>query len=100
MGGAECVMGNDEAAIERYFVEQVKLAGGESFKFTSLGMRGVPDRIAIFRFNRTFFVEMKQKRGRLREHQKLWHDLVWELGVQVECLWSKQQVDDFIRRVK
>jgi hypothetical protein len=65
----------------------------------SPGCRGVPDRIAIFPFNRVYFVELKKKGGDVRRHQWLWSVKVLEVGVNSEFIKSKAEVDAWIRRV-
>jgi len=67
-----------ESEIEAYLVKRVREAGGLTYKFTSPGRAGVPDRIVVLK-GRVSFVEIKapgkrptvlQQRelARLREH--------------------------------
>ena len=85
-----------EAAVERYLVEQVESRGALCEKFTS-ARRGVPDRIVTWP-GRVDFVETKTKGGRLSVIQERDHARRRKLGLPVYVLWSKEHVDEYIRR--
>ena len=88
-----------EAAIERYFVAQVKALGGQAYKFTSPAHRGVADRVVCLPSGSTWFVELKAPGGRLSELQKVFQSDMARLGQNYACLWSKEHVDGFIKGV-
>lgn len=54
-----------EADLEQKFKKLVADNGGLSFKWTSPGLRGVPDRIVIWPEGRVDFVEIKTRTGKL-----------------------------------
>jgi len=85
-----------EAAIERYFVAQVKALGGMAYKFTSPAHRGVADRVVCLPDGSTWFVELKAPGGRLSELQKIFQSDMARLRQNYACLWSKEHVDGWI----
>lgn len=86
-----------ESTIEKYFVAQVKAIGGMAYKFTSPAHRGVADRVVCLPDGQTWFVELKAPGGRLSELQKVFAKDMERLIQRYACLWSKEQVDDFIK---
>ena len=82
-----------ESAIERYFVQVVRAAGGVTYKFTSPSHRGVADRIACLPNGETWFVEIKTKGGRLSPLQDVFAAEMRRLNQNYACLWSTEQVD-------
>lgn len=93
------MVNDSEATVERHFVEAVSAHGGIAMKFVTPGRAGAPDRIVIFPYNRVLFVELKRpKGGRVRSHQTLWHGEALKLGVNVETLWTTEEVNSWVRR--
>ena len=88
-----------ESEVEKYFVWTVERMGGKTWKFTSPGRKGVADRIACLPDGTTWFVELKTKGGRLSELQKLFADEVLALNQRYACLWTKEQIDGWIKTV-
>jgi Holliday junction resolvase-like predicted endonuclease len=88
-----------EKQIEAYLVKRVKELGGRAYKFTSPAHRGVADRIVCLPGGVVVMVEVKTIGGRLSPLQKVFADEMQRLSVAYECLWSKEQVDEFIARV-
>ena len=86
-----------EKTIENYFVWTVERAGGKTYKFRSVNQRGVSDRLACMPDGSTWFVELKTKGGRLSELQKRFADDVIALRQNYVCLWTKEQIDEWIR---
>jgi hypothetical protein len=84
-----------ESVIEAYFVRRVKEAGGISFKFVSPGVRGVPDRIAIFDRS-VYFIELKAPGKEPRADQVRVHTRMRAHGADVRVISSKEDVDKFI----
>lgn len=84
-----------EREVEVYFVRRVKEAGGLSFKFVSPGVRGVPDRIAIFD-RAVYFVELKAEGEKPRPDQLRMHARMRAHGADVRVISSKEDVDNFI----
>jgi hypothetical protein len=90
-----------EAAIEKYLKQQVKKAGGASYKFTSPGRRGVPDQLALWKSDKNpvtmvDFIELKAKIGKLSPSQKREHARLRDMGIHVFTLDSKFAVDMYI----
>ena len=85
-----------ESTIEKHLVAQVKAIGGMAYKFTSPAHRGVADRIVCLPNGQTWFVELKAPGGRLSELQKVFAKDMERLIQNYVCLWSKEQVDEFI----
>jgi len=86
-----------EKEIERHFVWTVERAGGKTYKFKSPSQRGVSDRIACLPNGETWFVELKKpKGGRLAPLQKLFRDDVTALNQKYACLWTKEQIDEWL----
>ena len=86
-----------ERDIEKHFKWVVDVNGGKTFKFTSPTQRGVPDRIACLPNGQTWFVELKTKGGRLSELQKLFAQEMIRLNQNYTCLWTKEQIDEWIK---
>lgn len=88
-----------ESQIEARLSREVKHAGGLCLKWVSPGCTGVMDRIILLPGGRVIFVELKQPGGRLSERQKWMADALARLGMDVRCLWNKEQVDKFLEEV-
>jgi len=86
-----------EAAVEKHFAWAVERAGGKSWKFKSPSNRGVCDRIACLPNGQTWFVELKTKGGRLSELQKLHAADLAALNQNYACLWTTEQVDQWLK---
>jgi len=85
-----------ESTIETYFCKQVKAAGGVAFKFVSPSNRGVSDRIVCLPDGSTWFVELKAPSGRLSPLQRHFQSEMARLNQNYACLWSKEDVDQWI----
>lgn len=85
-----------ESEIETYFCWAVMRLGGVTYKFKSPTQRGVADRIACLPGGATWFVELKQPKGRLSALQKEF-DLEMQFTKQrYAVLWTKQMIDDWM----
>jgi hypothetical protein len=87
-----------ESEIEMHFDWAVQRLGGKTWKFTSPGRQGVADRIACLPDGSTWFVELKTKGGRLSELQKMFAKEMAQLNQNYACLWSKEQVDEWVKQ--
>ena len=87
-----------ERDIEAYLVRKVKERGGVAYKFTSPAHRGVADRVVCLP-GQTWFVEVKAPGGRLTALQTLFGREMERLGQNYTVLWSKEDVDAFIKAV-
>ena len=86
-----------EKIVENHFVWAVERAGGKAYKFTSPGRKGVADRIACLPDGSTWFVELKTKGGRLSALQKMFMSDMALLNQNYACLWTTEQIDEFIK---
>jgi len=86
-----------EKIVENHFVWAVERIGGKTYKFTSPGRKGVADRIACLPDGSTWFVELKTKGGRLSALQKMFMSDMALLNQKYACLWTIEQVDEFIK---
>jgi len=89
-----------EKIVENHFVWAVERIGGKTYKFTSPGRKGVADRIACLPDGSTWFVELKTKGGRLSALQKMFADDMTLLSQRYACLWTIEQVDEWVRNRK
>jgi hypothetical protein len=87
-----------ESEVENHFVWTIERMGGKTYKFTSPGRKGVADRIACLPDGQTWFVELKTKGGRLSALQKLFADDMARLQQNYACLWTKEQVNEWITK--
>ena len=88
-----------EKIVENHFVWAIERIGGKTWKFTSPGRKGVADRIACLPDGSTWFVELKTKGGRLSALQKMFMSDMTLLNQKYACLWTKEQVDEWIKSV-
>lgn len=94
-----------ESAVEKRLTVGVKARAGLCWKFTSPGIRGVPDRLAlrpipprhraiVGRYVR--FAELKTTRGRLSPNQQARIRELGDLGHVVAVLHGPAEVDTFL----
>jgi hypothetical protein len=88
-----------EKIVENHFVWAVERIGGKTYKFTSPGRKGVADRIACLPDGSTWFVELKTKGGRLSVLQKMFMSDMTLLNQNYACLWTTEQIDEFIKTI-
>lgn len=86
----------DEKTIEKYLRDRVIKKGGLCFKFTSPGVKGVPDRIVIYK-GFVYFIELKAKNGKVSKMQKHIIEKIREQGIVALILFSKNEIDLFIK---
>jgi hypothetical protein len=85
-----------ESTIEKHLVTQVKALGGMAYKFTSPAHRGVADRVVCLPDGQTWFVELKAPGGRLSELQKIFAEDMARMNQRYACLWSKEQIEEWL----
>lgn len=88
-----------ESEVERHLVWHVTRMGGAAYKFKSVNHRGVADRIVCLPGGQTWFIELKAKGGRLAPLQKVFAQDMERLGQRYACLWTKEQVDGWVKAV-
>jgi hypothetical protein len=88
-----------EKNIETHLVKRVKEIGGIAYKFVSPAHRGVADRVVCLPNGVVWFVELKAPGGRLSPLQKVFEDDMARLRQRYVCLWSKEQVDAWVKEL-
>jgi len=88
-----------ESEIETYFCWAVMRLGGVTYKFKSPTQRGVADRIACLPGGGTWFVELKQPKGRLSALQKEFDLEMRFTNQHYAVLWTKPMIDDWMVHV-
>jgi hypothetical protein len=89
-----------ELVVEKHLCEAVWANGGVERKIVYPNRRGCTDRLVGFPSNRLFLVETKRKGGRISAHQEE-NERAWaQVGVQVVYLWSIEEVNAWIRKVR
>lgn len=89
-----------ESEIENLLVWHVERLKGKAYKFTSPSNRGVADRVVCLPGGKVIMVELKRpKGGRLSPLQQIFAAEMRALEVPYFCLWSKEDVEDFIASV-
>lgn len=89
-----------EKDIESWLNKKIKEIGGLSFKFTSPGNPGVPDRIYIFPDGLVWFVELKTEIGRLAGIQKWQRQRLTDMGCNYKLIKGMDQAKEFIKELK
>jgi hypothetical protein len=89
-----------EKTIERHFVTQVKLLGGQSFKLPAVYVAGLPDRMALLPRGVVFFAELKTTGKKPTPIQKLIHKKIRALGFDVYVIDSIELVNETINKYK
>jgi hypothetical protein len=87
----------NEKEIESYFKWAVMSIGGKTYKFRSINQRGVSDQIACLPNGDTWFVELKTKGGKVSALQKFFQEEVTGLAQKYACLWTKEQIDEWVK---
>lgn len=89
-----------EEDIDTYYEKAVEAAGGKTRRIIYRGRKGCADHLTGFPFNRLFLVELKRPKGgkisiQQEEDMRFW----LALGVRKEFIFTKSEVDSFIKRV-
>lgn len=92
MGGGERV--ELERDVEQHLMRSVESMGGMCIKH---GQDGWPDRIVLLPDGRVTWVELKRTKGKLADLQKYRAAQLEKVGQEVVCLWSKDEVDKWIK---
>lgn len=83
-----------EQHVEQYLVKRVEARGGRTKKIVAAGDNHWPDRLVADPVLGLFLVELKTRGGRLSEGQKVLIGELRSMGVRVEVLWTKGQIDE------
>ena len=88
-----------EKSIETYLRRAVQRRGGLALKQDWVSVRGAPDRLVILPGNQLVFVELKAPGQKPKPHQWRLHRKLRLLGVRVEVIDSKEQVDALLNEI-
>lgn len=89
----------EESRLERRLKREIKKRNGLALKFTSPGMRGVPDRLILLPGEKIYFIEMKAPGKKPRPLQIKRAKQLKALGFSVYCLDSDEAIDNFLQEV-
>jgi hypothetical protein len=85
-----------ESTIEKYARKRIADAGGWMIKFTSPGLRGVPDDIVLWPCSAVHFIEFKREGKKLRDEQWRVAGMFSDHGATVIMLDSIKSVDEYV----
>ncbi|MFS1514580.1 VRR-NUC domain-containing protein [Chengkuizengella sp. SCS-71B] len=85
-----------ESRLEQRLRKEVENIGGLYWKFTSPGLRGVPDRVCIFPGNRIVFVEMKAPGKKLGPLQLKRKQELGQRNAKVHVVDSVEKIKQFV----
>lgn len=88
-----------EKEIERRMCEMIRKRGGLTYKFTSPGSVGVPDRLIITPTGVVWFVELKTETGRLSKIQKYRIAELEKRGANVRVIYGWEAAQEFVNEV-
>lgn len=88
-----------EKEIERRMCEMIRNRGGLTYKFTSPGNPGVPDRIVITPAGIVWFVELKTEVGRLAKIQRYQKGELEKRGANVRVVHGWDAAKEFVNEV-
>lgn len=89
-----------EKTIEQKFRKAVRESGGMAVKFTSPGLDGMPDRLALLPGGRMAFVEVKAPGKKPRPLQEARHRMLRRLGFLVYVLDEEGQIGGIIDEIR
>ncbi len=90
-------MKESEKETELYLAEQVEAHGGLCRKYTSPGMKNVPDRLCIMEYGILYFVETKSEGDEPNGGQKREHKRLTDRGHLIYVIDTKAKVDKLIK---
>lgn len=89
-----------EVDVEGCLKSEIRKLKGECPKIVNPGEAGWPDRKALLPGGFEYWVEVKKESGVLSKMQEIVHRRLATLGITVYVLYSKADVDEFIKMVK
>lgn len=92
-------MGKPEEKVEQELVKQCRQRRWLCWKFTSPGLRGVPDRIVIAPAT-VAFVECKSDVGVLRKQQLLRIQEIMSRNIDTYVVHTKEEVSEVINKIE
>lgn len=82
-----------ETSVETILVRAVRKLGWLCIKFKDHDRKGAPDRMVLTSSGDVFFVELKRQKGKLRQHQVTYSELLSERGFEVYVCYCKEDVE-------
>lgn len=89
-----------EKELEKLFVQEVRKAGGNAYKFVSPGQTGVPDRLVVFPGNHIGFVELKAPGKKPRPDQQYQQRKLVDYDCFVVNLDNPKEIGAVIHKIK
>ena len=89
-----------EKSIEQKLVSEVKKRGGLCWKFVSMGIVGVPDRILLFKGGVIAFVELKDRGKKPRPIQVKRIEQLKKLGFKVYVIDNKEMIGGVLDEIQ
>lgn len=87
-----------EKLIEKKLINAIeKRLGGICWKWFSIHITGLPDRICLLPGGRIFFAEIKTTNEDTKPRQKIVHKQLRRLGFRVEVIDTSEQIERLIR---
>ena len=88
-----------ESELEKILTDEIRKAGGRSYKWVSPGNSGVPDRIVFLPGGKVHFVELKADSGKTGPQQKVQIKRLQVLGQDVRVVKGISGLIDFFYAV-
>jgi len=89
----------NEKLLEKKLREGVKKLGGLALKFTSQTYTGMPDRIVLMPFNKTYWVEIKSTGKKLEPKQIAAFIKLAKLGSIVNVIDCEEDLTAFLKYI-
>ena len=87
----------EQALVESYLIKRVGETGGIIRKVKWIEFRGAPDRLCGWeKTHRSSYVECKRPSGMLEAHQKREHQRMRAIGLRVDVISSREDVDLYV----
>ena len=89
-----------ERTVEQHLVAGLKKIGVPCVKFLPDLLKGMPDRMILLPEGKVIWCELKTKGGSLEPIQTVRHRELRKAGQQVEIVWSIEEADRLIEKIK
>lgn len=89
-----------ENRVERRVVFRTKKLGGIALKMVSPSMDSLPDRLVLIEGFAARFIETKRPKKNATKKQKIVHQMLRNLGYQVDVLNTIEEVNDYFDKIE
>ena len=86
-----------EKLLERKLKREVEKLGGYCYKWFSIHITGLPDRICLLPGGRIFFAEIKTTDKDTSPRQKVVHKELIKIGFRVEVIDTSNQIEQILK---